>query len=206
MLPDRVSNPYMCTSSIVTVIPYMRINRYDIIFCSFRNIEAKDKNTYFWNPCFPVSYTPAGRKHSPCVNVAVCMERQGFPQSLIYDTGTQHTAVFTTDSNGTLFLSYQADEGKYHRTTIIELRCSTLPRSDFLFADVENDLANMTTVYTLILLSKYACGISPTTTKPSTIVPLPAGNCTQVSACKCIFDDGSVIDLAPLSRNDGQPL
>ena len=31
------------------------------------------------------------------------------------------------------------------------------------------------------------------------------GNCTQVSPCKCIFDDGTVLDLRPLSREDGAP-
>lgn len=30
------------------------------------------------------------------------------------------------------------------------------------------------------------------------------GNCTKVSSCKCIFDDGTILDLEPLARQDGQ--
>ena len=51
------------------------MGRYDInglivYFYSFKNIEAKDKDTYFWNPCFPFSYIPE-RNESECTNVAV---------------------------------------------------------------------------------------------------------------------------------------
>lgn len=131
----------------------------------FKNIEAKDKDTYFWNPCFPFSYIPE-RNESECTNVAVCMERIGFPQSLVYDLGTQDTAKFSTNASGTVYLTYTTDKGDYDRVTTIELRCSTTLKSDFLFADVEQDISNRTTAYHLILLSKYACGLAPTLAPP----------------------------------------
>lgn len=130
---------------------------------SFKNILARDQDIYFWNPCVPFTYLPEIHE-SVCVNVAMCMERLAVPQNLIYALGTQHSAKFTTDSNGTVHLSYIANLGDYMQLTDIELKCSHTSELDLLFADVEKNLGKKTTAHRLLLVSKHACGYMPTQT------------------------------------------
>ena len=35
------------------------------------------------------------------------------------------------------------------------------------------------------------------------LVLADTGNCTGISPCKCVFEDGMVLDLEPLSKQDG---
>lgn len=35
--------------------------------------------------------------------------------------------------------------------------------------------------------------------------PVPVGQCTQINSCACVYDDGTIVNLAPLERRDGQP-
>ena len=46
------------------------------------------------------------------------MVRQGFPNPLYYNLGKQDSAVFAVDDNGTLTLTYTADNGDFKRYSL----------------------------------------------------------------------------------------
>ncbi|XP_053374282.1 uncharacterized protein LOC128546902 isoform X2 [Mercenaria mercenaria] len=120
--------------------------------------NANNTEYYSWNPCTPFSYSS---NNSACENVSVCMIRKGIPNDLLYDLGNQDTAQFLVDNNGTLKLTYTADQGDLKRVTEITLQCMKNSKFDFFLAEGEQDVTNDTAIYKLLLASKYACAYAP---------------------------------------------
>lgn len=140
---------------------------------NFSNVSNAAQNEFYsWNPCTPFTYPS---NNSACDGVAVCMIRQGIPNALIYDLGNQDTASFMVDSNGTLKLSYTADQGDYKRVTEITLQCMGTSKFDFFVAEGEQPETNDTVLYKLLLASKYACRYAPNLNPSENVSSLSGG-------------------------------
>lgn len=128
----------------------------------FSNVSDSAHDLYSWNPCSGFTYAA---NNSECVDVSVCMIRQGLPFTLFYDLGNQNSADFHVDENGTLKLTYTADKGDFKRITEITLQCQ--PQSsifDFFVAQGEQEIKNDTIKYKLSLASNHACPFAPSVT------------------------------------------
>ncbi|XP_045170107.2 uncharacterized protein LOC123532653 [Mercenaria mercenaria] len=124
----------------------------------FSNVSDSSHDLYSWNPCSPFSLGP---NNTDCVNVSACMVRNGLPFPLYFDLGTQESAEFMVDANGTLKLIYSADKGEFRRITEISLLCVTASIFDLFVATGEQEENNNTITYKLSLTSKHACAYAP---------------------------------------------
>ncbi|XP_053374100.1 uncharacterized protein LOC123531016 [Mercenaria mercenaria] len=147
-----------CVYDDGTIVKLQAIDRKDGK-PNFSNVSNADNTEYYsWNPCTPFTYPS---NNSACENVAVCMIRQGIPNALFYNLGNQDSAQFLVDSNGTLKLTYTADQGDYKRVAEITLQCMGTSKFDFFVAEGEQDESNDTVIFKLLLASKYACAYAP---------------------------------------------
>lgn len=124
----------------------------------FSNVKDSTNDLYSWNPCSQFSYTA---NNSECINVAVCMVRDGLPYTLYYDLGSQDSAAFNVDQTGALKLTYTADKGEFKRITEITLKCVIGSVLDYIVADGEQEQNNDTITYKLTLTSEKACAKAP---------------------------------------------
>ncbi|KAL4222406.1 hypothetical protein ACF0H5_018445 [Mactra antiquata] len=136
---------------------------------NFNNVTDSTHDLYSWNPCTPFSY-PSNDSH--CQNVSICMIRKNIPQELLYDLGNQDSAKFSVNTNGSLILTYTADNGDYKRVSEITLQCMETSKFNFFVAEGEQETHNDTVTYKFTLASAVACPRGPNINPSENVSPL----------------------------------
>ncbi|KAH3716853.1 uncharacterized protein LOC127855936 [Dreissena polymorpha] len=151
--------PCACVYDDGVIVNLTSLSRNDG-FPNFSNKTDNHGDVYSWNPCTPFSYV-GPKNNTECTNVSVCMVRHGFPSDLYFNLGTEDSAQFSVDVNGTLKLTYTKTEDGFQRSAEISLQCLDSSVFDFLVIQGEQDINNDTIVYKMTLASKWACAYAP---------------------------------------------